>query len=95
VLAPPSWAPLSAWSPQSFALLERIELKDRLLMADLNLKTRQAFWETPKGFAAVIAALAITIGAIAGVLGYKIGSAPPQQIIVHLDAPLLVQPAKP
>jgi hypothetical protein len=44
--------------------------------ADLDLKKKQAFWETPKGFAAVVAALALTIGAIGWVVGYSIARAP-------------------
>jgi hypothetical protein len=69
---------------------ERQDLKDQLLMADLTLKTRQGFWETPRNIAILVGAAV----AISGVLGYKIGSAPPQQIIVHLDAPLVQQAPK-
>ncbi len=73
---------------------ERQDLKDQLLMADLSLKTRQGYWENPRNLAIILGtAVAITAG-IFGVLGYKIGSAPPQQIIVHLDAPLIQQAPK-
>ncbi len=55
---------------------ERQELKDQIMQADLALKKRQAFWEAPKGFAAIVAALAVTIGAIGGIVGYQIGRSP-------------------
>lgn len=64
---------------------ERQELKDAIMQADWALKKKQAFWETPKGFAAIVAALAVTIGAIGGVVGYQIGRAPQstaQQIVL-------------
>jgi hypothetical protein len=70
---------------------ERQELKDNLMAADLKLKTTQGFWETPKAIAIIVA----TTAAIFTAVGYKIGSAPPQTINVHLDAPLVVQPAPP
>jgi membrane protein YqaA with SNARE-associated domain len=70
---------------------ERQDLKDQLLMADLALKKKQAFWETPKGFAAIIAALAVTIGTIGGVVGYQIGRTPPQAIVVQFQQPLGVK----
>jgi hypothetical protein len=69
---------------------ERLDLKDKLLMADLTLKTKQAFWETPRNIVLIVTAAA----GISGLLGYKLGSAP-QTITVHLDAPLTIQPANP
>jgi hypothetical protein len=68
---------------------ERQERKDELLMADVALRTKQKTWETPRNIAIMLGAWAAIVAAVAGVLGYKIGSAPPQQIIVHLDAPIL------
>jgi hypothetical protein len=58
---------------------ERQELKDKLLMADLSLKTRQNFWETPRNLALIVAAAA----GIAGVLGFKLGQREPlpQQLV--------------
>jgi type II secretory pathway component PulM len=66
---------------------ERQELKDTLMQADLKLKQAQAFWETPRNLAILVG----TVAAIAGVLGYKLGSQPPQTINVHLDAPLVTK----
>lgn len=71
---------------------EERELRISIMHADLSLKQKQAFWETPKGFAAVIAALAVTVGAIGGVVGYQIGRSPPQQIIFQPGS-ITVQPA--
>ncbi len=69
------------------------ELKVAIMQADLNLKTKQVFWETPRNLAIVVGAVA----AVAGVLGFKVGQSSnvPQNIIVHLDAPLQISPAKP
>jgi hypothetical protein len=66
------------------------------MQADLTLKRRQAFWETPKGFAAVIAALAVTIGAIGGIVGYQIGRAPQtvtQQLVLPPGTTVQIGPA--
>jgi len=64
------------------------DLRMEVMQLDKALKAKQGFWETPRNLAILIGAVA----AIAGVLGFKLGSQP-QQIIVHLDAPLVVQPA--
>lgn len=58
-----------------------------LMRADLDLKRKQSFWETPRNIALLLTAVA----GVAGFLGFKLGSQP-QQITVHLDAPLIVQP---
>lgn len=65
------------------------ELKLELLKMDVNLRKKQVFWETPKAILLIVA----TTATIAGLLGYKIGSAPPQTINVHLDAPLTLNKA--
>ena len=73
------------------------ELKVAIVRADLNLTTKQAFWETPRNLAVIIGAVAAGTAAIAGLAGYRLGqgSNAPQNIIVHLDAPLQISPAKP
>ena len=51
---------------------------------DLRLKTKQAFWETPRNIGILLTAVA----AIAGLLGFKLGqSQPPQTIIIQQPAP--------
>jgi hypothetical protein len=65
-------------------------LRIAVMRADLNLKTKQSFWETPKAILLIIA----TTAAIAGFLGFKVGGQP-QQITVHLDAPLALQRTAP
>jgi hypothetical protein len=64
-------------------------LKSELLRLDILLRKKQAWWEHPRNFAIVLGVFAAVISALAGALGYKIGSASPQQIIVHLDQPLV------
>jgi hypothetical protein len=49
------------------------DLKVAVMQADLVLKERQAFWETPRNLAIVVSAAAAIVGLLAGVLGYKIG----------------------
>ena len=50
----------------------------KLKQADLGLKQKQAFWETPRNIA-VLLGVAV---AIAGVLGFKLGqNSPPIQVI--------------
>jgi hypothetical protein len=50
-------------------------------------------WETPRNIALLTGAVAAVSAVIAGTPGYKLGSEPPRAIVVHLDAPLLAQPA--
>jgi hypothetical protein len=51
-------------------------LKVALMRADLNLKMKQSFWETPKAILLIVATTAAIIGTLSGVLGYKIGNQP-------------------
>jgi hypothetical protein len=67
-------------------------LKRELLRLDILLRRKQEWWEHPRNFAIVLSVVAALVGAGAGLLGYKIGTAPPQQIIVHLDQPLALKP---
>lgn len=66
-------------------------LKEELLRLDVLLRRKQNFWESPRHIALLATALAAIFGAIFGLLGYKIGRTPPQQIVVHLDQPLVVK----
>lgn len=59
-------------------------LKRQLLELDVLLRRKQSFWETPRAILLIVA----TTAAVAGLLGWKIGSTP-QTINVHLDAPLV------
>jgi hypothetical protein len=52
---------------------ERQELKDELMQADLKLRQKQSFWETPRNITLIVAAAA----GIAGVLGFKLGQKEP------------------
>jgi hypothetical protein len=63
------------------------ELRVAVMKVDLLLKRRQHFWETPRNLALIIAAVA----AIAGVIGFKLGSQPPQAIVVQFQQPLAVK----
>jgi len=51
-------------------------------MSDLNLRRKQAFWETPRNIAILLAATA----AIAGAVGFKIGQTPQPPIVINLPA---------
>jgi hypothetical protein len=61
------------------------ELKLALMKADLYLKTKQGWWETPRNMAIIIGVVAALFGAVTGILGYKLGSQPPMTVIVHLQ----------
>lgn len=57
---------------------EEQELRMAVMEADLKLKQKQAFWETPRNIALL---LGVAV-AIAGVLGFKLGqNSPPVQVI--------------
>ena len=47
---------------------------------DLNLKTKQAFWETPRNITILLA----TVATFAGLFGYKIGSTSLPPVIVQM-----------
>lgn len=72
----------------SDADLERA-LRLELMQMDLTLKTKQAFWETPRNIAILVA----TVATLAGLFGYKIGSSASPPIVVQmLPAPAQVAP---
>ena len=57
------------------------------MRADLDLKTKQATWETPRNIAILAGTVAAIAGVLAGVAGYKIGqNAAPSQIILQPGA---------
>lgn len=56
------------------------KLRLELLQVDIMLKQKQAFWETPRNLAILVA----TVAAVAGALGYKFGQAPQQPIVIQL-----------
>ncbi len=64
-----------------------------VMEADLKLKQKQAFWETPWNIALL---LGVAVG-IAGVLGFKLGqSTPPQQpVVIQLAPGVMVAPTAP
>ena len=67
---------------------EERELKQELLMADLQLRRKQLAWETPRNLLFIIGAAVAVAGLVFGVLGYKIGqtpAAPP--VIINLPPP--------
>ena len=82
---------------------EERELKVAVTQADLRLKGRQAFWETPRNLFLIIGTITAATAAIAGFAGYKIGqqpaAAPPVQIIfqpgstVAAPAPVATPPS--
>lgn len=74
---------------------ERQELKDKLLMADLTLKTKQATWETPRNIAILAGTVAALAAAIGGWTGYKIASAPTGQPIILPPGTTITVPANP
>lgn len=47
--------------------------------ADLKLKGRQSFWETPRNLVVILGTLVAATAAIAGLAGYKLGQSTPMQ----------------
>lgn len=56
---------------------EEKELRQELLAMDMNLRRKQAFWETPRNLAIVLGAAVAATAAVAGYLGYQTGRNPP------------------
>ena len=63
-------------------------------MAELDLRRKQGFWETPRNIAILAGAFAAIVAALAGSVGYKIGSTPtaPPTIIINMPP---IPPAAP
>lgn len=62
---------------------EEQDLRMKVMETDLRLKSKQAFWETPRNIALLLTAVA----AVAGLLGFKLGqNQPPQTIIIQQPA---------
>ena len=54
----------------------------KLKQADLGLKQKQAFWETPRNLVVIISAAVAATAAFAGLTGYRLGqSSSPVQVI--------------
>ena len=69
---------------------EQKALEQELLMADLNLRRKQLFWETPRNLAIVVGAAVALSAALAGWLGYQTARNQPQPlppIIIQVPAP--------
>jgi hypothetical protein len=67
------------------------ELRVAVMKADLYLKTRQGWWETPRNMAIIIGVVAALFGTVTGILGFKLGSQPAQSIVVQFQQPLAVK----
>jgi hypothetical protein len=67
------------------------ELRVAVMKADLYLKTRQGWWETPRNLVIIVGVVAALFSALAGLVGYKLGSQPPQAIVVQFQQPLGVK----
>ena len=64
---------------------EEKQLRQELLVADLNLRRKQDIWEHPRNIALLVAATAAIVSAIAGFVGFKIGQTPaPPPVIINL-----------
>jgi hypothetical protein len=66
---------------------EEKQLRQELLVADLNLRRKQDIWEHPRNIALLVAATAAIVSAFAGFVGFKIGQTPgPPPVIINLPA---------
>jgi hypothetical protein len=63
---------------------EENQLRQELLKMDIELRRKQAFWETPRNIA-ILLGVAV---ALAGAVGFKIGqTSPPNPIVIQLPQP--------
>jgi hypothetical protein len=46
---------------------------------------KQISWENPRNIAILVGATAAITGALAGLIGYKIGATPPAPIVIQLQ----------
>lgn len=76
---------------------EEIELKEAIMRADLNLKRKQAFWETPRNLAIVLGAVVALAATAAGIFGWNFGRdlAKSQQPMFPPGTVITIPPAKP
>lgn len=65
------------------------------MLADTQLKLRQAWWEGPKAIATMLAAVAVIVGLVAGLAGYKLGSQSPAPTVIVVPAGSAVAPKTP
>lgn len=64
--------------------------QDELPQAQIALHPRQARWEVPKALATIAAAGAVFFGFVLAAANFLHPA--PQQITVHLEAPLIIGP---
>ena len=57
---------------------EEKQLRQELLVTDVNLHRKQDIWEHPRNIAILVGVVA----AVAGTLGFKLGSTPPPAPVV-------------
>ena len=63
----------------------KTELEIESLKMDIDLRRKQLLWENPRNIAILVGATAAIIGALAGLIGYKIGATPPSPIVIQLQ----------
>ncbi len=75
---------------------ERLDLRESLMRADLKLKERQSFWETPRNLVVMFAAFAAVVATVAGLAGYKAGQTSSAPTVIFQPGSIVVQqPAAP
>ena len=72
--------------------VDETQLRITLMQTQIELYRRQERWEVAKALAAMAVGCGVLVGAVLGLAAYIART--PQQITVHLDAPLLVAPAR-
>jgi len=63
------------------------------MQADLKLKQKQAFWETPRNLVVIISAIAAATAAIGGLAGYKLGQGSPPIQVIFQPGSIVAPPA--
>ena len=71
------------------------DMQDELVRAQTEIARKQARWEVPKALAMIATGCAVFMGFVLAAANFLHPLPPvPQQITVHLDAPLTIQPTR-
>lgn len=61
------------------------------MRADLDLKQKQAFWETPRNIAILVGAVAAVVATVAGMAGYRAGQTIGAPTVVFQPGSIVIQ----
>jgi hypothetical protein len=66
---------------------EEQDLRIQVMQADLRLKAKQSFWETPRNLFIMAGALVAIVATLAGLAGYRAGQQAPAATVGSVSFP--------